>query len=174
MAVTLRQDEAQPAQQVPDRIQIASLGDVATWQRIEAHIARRYTPRAVVWIVEGEGDWTPPLAPATIETVEVWERGAWTETAPPPSPLGGLCLPGDGPYRVTATVGGGEMPEAVSEAFRRFSAYLADSDDAPAGSNSYRRQVGEESTEIDRNPAWIGRALQHSGAADLLRPYRRA
>ncbi len=40
------------------------------WQRIESYIAHRFTPRAVIWTVEGEGDWTPPLTPVTSLTAE--------------------------------------------------------------------------------------------------------
>ena len=58
---------------------------------------------------------------------------------------------------------------------RRFAAYVTDdAQGVPAGSDHVSIKVGEETTEIERNPAWLGRALQHSGAADLLRPYRRA
>ena len=32
------------------------------WQRIESYVAYRWTPRAVTWIVEGCGEWYPPLA----------------------------------------------------------------------------------------------------------------
>lgn len=78
-----------------------------------------------------------------------------------------------GPYRFTATVGGGDVPAAVSEAFRRLAEYLAD-DPERSGASSYSVNMGgaiEES--FNRNPAWIARALDLSGAADLLRPYKR-
>ncbi len=70
-------------------------------------------------------------------------------------------------------MGGGEVPAAVSEAFRRLAEYLADATDR-AGVSSYSVNMGgaiEESYQ--RNPAWVARAMELSGAADLLRPYKR-
>jgi hypothetical protein len=51
---------------------------------------------------------------------------------------------------------------------------MADASDR-AGVSSYTVGMGgavEESYQ--RNPAWMARAIQNSGAGDLLRPYRRA
>ena len=95
------------------------------------------------------------------------------ECTPAASPWGGYDLPGDGPYRITADVGGGDVPAAVSEAFRRLAEYLTDATDR-AGVSSYSVNMGgaiEESYQ--RNPAWVARAMELSGAADLLRPYKR-
>ncbi|TQE95020.1 MAG: hypothetical protein FKY71_17400 [Spiribacter salinus] len=69
--------------------------------------------------------------------------------------------------------GGGDVPAAVSEAFRRLAEYLTDATDR-AGVSSYSVNMGgaiEESYQ--RNPAWVARAMELSGAADLLRPYKR-
>lgn len=178
MAETMKQTEALPAEYptvtayahrdeslLPDDVEIdASI----IWQRIEAYIAYRWTPREVVWLVEGEGDWTPPLTPATITASEVWESGGWSTVTLMEGPYG-YDFAGDGPYRITATVGGGELPEAVEEAFWRLHEYSV----GIAGSFREEpafRNTGD--TEIVSN--WTGKALQLSGAADLLRPYRRA
>ena len=181
MAVTLSQSEAAPAIW-PDAP--AGLSDAAAaldpawlWQRIEAWTAHRWTVRQVVWTVEGEGHWTPPLAPATVTTAEVWEHGAWAEVTLPPGPYG-YELPGDGPYRVTATVGGGEVPEAVLEAYRRLAEYSVElgKDGMTSGHPSHTSHsvdLGGFSESFDRSATWAGRALINSGAADLLRPYRR-
>ncbi|MGJ8628106.1 MAG: hypothetical protein ACSHXB_14195 [Sulfitobacter sp.] len=138
------------------------------WQRIEAYTAHRFTPRAVVWIVEGEGDWEAPLTPATVSVVEYWDAGAWVTSTVVASPYGGLCLPDDGPWRITASGGGGGLPAAVSEAFKRLHEYTR-------GINfEFRGEAAIYGGETERVRDWTGRAIQLSGAADLLRPYRRA
>lgn len=147
----------------------------AIWSRIEAHIAHRFTSRDVEWIVEGPGEWCPPLTPATITTAEIWNGTAWETITAPDSPLGGYWLSGEGPYRFAGTVGAGPIPAAVQEAYDRLSAYLAGLADNVPGARAYSIEIPDvESTSITRDATWIARALQHSGAADLLRPYRRA
>ncbi|WP_054301957.1 hypothetical protein [Gemmobacter sp. LW-1] len=184
MAVTIKQAEAIPAT-YPDSPEglsadAAALDAAMIWQRIEAWIAHRWTARAVVWTVEGPGEWVPPLTPATVQTVEAWQADAWVEVFPPPSPLGGYVLACDVPYRITATVGSGTPPAAVLEAFRRLAEYMAE-DVKPsmrmgrAGVSSMSYSIGSAiDVKFDRNPAWMARALVNSGAGDLLRPYRRA
>ena len=177
MAETIKQTEAIPASypsvsprwvieqapedEVPDDAQI--------WQRIESYIAYRWTERQVIWIVQGCGEWVPPLTPTTITTVECWQGGEWVEATPVATALGGYDFAGDGPYRITADVGSGTPPAAVQEAFKRLHEYsrgIVDSfKNQPA-------QIGDSEDGIMAN--WTARALQLSGAADLLRPYRRA
>jgi hypothetical protein len=144
------------------------------WQRIEHYTAHRWTARTVTWIAEGPGEWRPPLAPATLTSVEVWADDDWTETTPGASPFGGYVFDAVGPYRITATVGAGPVPEAVQAAVQRLATYLASEADTPAGARSYSANVGQLSETITRDAAHMGRAMQNSGAADLLRPYRRA
>lgn len=144
--------------------------DAFVWQRIEGFTAWRWSERQVVWTVEGAGEWKPPLAPATVATAEVWDGSGWTETVPLPSPYGGYDLPGDGPYRITAIVGSGDVPEGVMAAARRLVEYLTDSTDDKRWATS----VTDGDNQFDRQASWISRALQNSGAADLLRKYRRA
>lgn len=139
------------------------------WQRIEAYTRTRYTDRAVVWIIEArEGeDWTPPLSPVTSLTAEKWESGGWASIALPDGPMG-YCIPSDGQFRVTAQVGGGDVPAAVSEAFKRLHEYsrgIAEQfkDDAAMHTNEQTQRVAN----------WAARSIQLSGAADALRPYRR-
>lgn len=155
----------------------------ALWQRIEAWVNVRWTPRAVVWIVEGPGEWVPPLSPATITAVSIWDD-AWITTTAAPSPLGGLTLDQVGPYRVTATVGGGTLPPSVEKAFTRFADYLSVAVDRnnPGGSLaatswSEKQDLGGGASHemgASRPASWLARSLVNSGAADLLRPYRRA
>lgn len=174
MAVTLTEAEAIPAgyPAAPAGLSTAAaaLDADAIWQRLEAYCRVRWTTREVVWTVEGDGYWDAPLAPATLNTVEVWESGAWAECIPPVSPWGGYDLPGDGPYRITADVGGGDVPAAVMEAFRRLAEYSAEIGSPADGFTS----VDDGGVSFERAATWAARAIQNSGAADLLRPYRRA
>ncbi|WP_104018443.1 hypothetical protein [Roseovarius nitratireducens] len=152
----------------------AALDADMIWQRIESYIAHRWTERQVIWTVEGPGEFVPDLTPATITAQEVWDGTAWITASLDASFMGGVVLAGDGPYRITADVGGGTVPAAVDEAFIRLAGYMADVSDR-AGVSSYSVGMGgaiEESYQ--RNPAWMARAMQNSGAGDLLRPYRRA
>ncbi|KAA8616261.1 hypothetical protein [Salipiger aestuarii] len=178
MATTIKQTEAIPAEYpnvtpyVREVLQSSAASwdyipaDALIWQRIEAFIAHRWTAREVVWIVEGAGEWSAPLTPATVTTSEVWESGGWTSTTLSASPLG-YDLPGDGLYRITATVGGGTCPEAVAEAYRRLHEYSRGIGD------TFRNEFADAG-EDDGAYAWAAKSLQLSGAADLLRPYRRA
>lgn len=151
------------------------------WQRIESHIAHRWTAREVIWTLEGsEGeDWQAPLTPVASHTAQKWESGAWVSIVLASGPVG-LCLPSDGTFKITAIVGGGDVPEAVAEAYRRLAEFSAEigKDSMLTGHpshTSHSAQIGTGITEsFTRSGTWAARALQLSGAADLLRPYRRA
>lgn len=174
MTAILKQDEAAPTSYpvlsptVPDEV----------WQRIESYIAHRYTERSVVWTVQGPGEWHAPLKPAAVTKVEIWSDGGWediTANAPDASPVGGYCI-GHGPYRFTATVGGGSpaptVPAIVAQAAQRLAAYMA-SKPGTAGAKSESIDAGSISISRSRSESWMAKALQNSGAADLLRTYRR-
>jgi hypothetical protein len=175
MAVTIKQTEAAPEgwPDAPDNLSTAAaaLSADMIWQRIEAYTAYRYTARTVTWIVEGPGGWQPPLAPATVSTVEIWQDDAWAAVTLSPSPLGGYCLPGCGPYRFTASVGGGDVPANVLEAFRRLAEYMA-AKPGKAGARQESVAAGSITISSTRDPAWLANAMQNSGAADLLRGLR--
>lgn len=177
MAATIRQTEATPATYpaAPSGLSAAAeaLDANMIWQRIESYIAWRWTSRAITWIVEGPGDWLPPLTPATISTVEIWENNAWSAVTLDPSPLGGYVLPGCGPYRFTGTVGSGSVPAAVDQAFRRLAEYMA-ANAGKAGATSESVTAGSVSLSHNRSAEWMARAMQNSGAGDLLRQFRRA
>ncbi|SFP35160.1 hypothetical protein [Tranquillimonas alkanivorans] len=191
MATTIRQVEEKPAAYPPAPTvsgQSLTPDDAAVlWQRLESYIVHRWTPRQVVWTVEGEGEWTPPLTPADVTSVEVWESGAWVATTPPAGPLGGYDFPGDGPYRVMATAGDTGVPveevkppEDVLWAFRRLAAYCVSparhANLLSATSVEEEERAGDGSTarlSYERPATWLGRAIVNSGAADLLRTYRR-
>ncbi len=152
----------------------AALDHDAIWQRIEAYCDRRWTVREVTWIVEGAGDWCPPLGPLEVTAEDVWNGEAWEEaTTVYASPYGGYRVITDGPYRFIGNVGGGDVPAAVNEAFRRLAEYMADTDDRAGVSNYSVNMGGAIQESYSRNAAHMAKALQNSGAADLLRPYRR-
>jgi len=167
MADTISQVEAIPAAYpVPDRD--------ALWQRIEGYVAHRWTPRSVVWIVDGPGHWRAPLTPVSGLTAEVWNNGAYEAVTLEASPMGGVVLP-VGTYRITATVGADNAaPEIVLQAFDRLRAYVEAEAVGVPGASSYSINLGQISESFRRNPAYMARALEMSGAADLLRNYRRA
>lgn len=178
MVDLLQQTEAVPASYpaVPSDLSVEALtlDHDAIWARIEGHTAYRFTAREVVWTIEGreDEDWTPPLKPVVSHTAEKWENGAWVTVALDAGPLG-LCLPSDGAFRITAQVGAGPTPSPVSEAFRRLAEHLADETDR-AGVSEYSVTMGAISESYKRSVSWTARALQDSGAADMLRQYRRA
>lgn len=179
-ATTISQTEETPAAYpaTPSGLSTAaqSLDADMIWQRIEAYIAHRYSERGVTWIVEGCGDWQPPLSPATIATVEIWRADAWETVTLSPSPLGGYCLPG-GSYRFTGTLAGGSpapaVPAAVEEAFRRLAEYMAASSRGAPGTTRERVTAGSVTVDRTRSASWAAQAMNNSGAGDLLRNYRR-
>lgn len=175
MAETIRQTEGIPDDypDVPSGLSTAAaaLDAAMIWQRIEAYTAYRYTSRSIEWIVEGCGGWQPPLAPATISTVEAW-ADAWQAVTLNPSPLGGYVLPG-GTYRFTGTVGAGDVPEIVNEAFRRLAEYMAASKKGSPGTTRERVTAGSVTVDKSRSASWAAEAMANSGAGDLLRNYRR-
>jgi hypothetical protein len=171
MATTLKQDESLPASYpaVSPYDHYFSGEEVVDpaiiWQRLESYIAWRWTARAVVWTVEGPGAWAPPLTPVVGAIAwEVW-NAAWEAVSVDPGPLG-HCLEG-GTYRATATIGEGEPPEAVLEAWRRLHEYSRGIAEQFKGDAALIRNSEAETTR-----GWTAKAMQLSGAADLLRPYR--
>ncbi len=152
----------------------AALDADMIWARIEAYTAHRFSERDVVWIIEGTTGavWSPPLTPVVSQMAEYWIDGAWEPITLLDAPIG-VCLQGGGSYRITATVGAGDVPAPVSEAFRRLAEYLAN-DPGTAGASSTSVAIGPIQESLDRNPNWVARAMQHSGAGDLLRSFRKA
>ena len=174
-ATTLQQTETTPDDYPEVEVSTAAEPFLpAAWTRIETYTAVRTSERDVSWIVEGCGEWVPPLKPATIATVEIWEADAWAAVTLRPSHLGGYVLPGDGPYRFSGTAGDddADVPADLAEAVRRLAEFMA-----AASESSHPGLRSETVPDI-----WTGeydnrataRALQDSGAADLLRNYRRA
>ncbi|WBU53504.1 hypothetical protein [Paracoccus sp. SCSIO 75233] len=152
------------------------------WQRVEAYCCDRWTPRNVIWLVQGSGEWQMPLRPAVVESVETW-AGDWQVSPITATPWGGVYLPGDA-NRITATVGtDNPAPPAVIKAVERLANYLlqaVDTTDPDLWATKRRKVItpdkdSDQKTEesFERAADHIARAMQYSGAADLLRPYRR-
>ena len=143
--------------------------DAATvWRRIEAWIGHRWASRPVSWVLEGPGEFEPRLQPFTLVSIEQWDDAAgWVEATAAPSALG-YCL-AEGRYRITGTAGDDSTPpETVQEAFRRLHEYAS-------GIAQHRgaRMADTVADDRTRPTAWAARAMNLSGAADLLRPWRR-
>ncbi|MBX9452048.1 MAG: hypothetical protein KL801_09435 [Mesorhizobium sp.] len=178
MAETIKQTEGAPAAypDAPEGLSTAAaaLDPEMVWQRLESYVAHRWSERSIEWIVEGCGEWRPPLAPATITTIEVWRADAWEALTVPPSPVGGYIMPG-GTYRFTGTVGvdDSDVPAAVLEAWKRLAEYMAQKA-GKAGARSERVSAGSVSLSHTRSPSWMAEAMANSGAGDLLRNFRRA
>lgn len=174
----LKQFEAVPAS-YPDKplglsAAASSLDADMIWARVEAYTAHRWTVREVVWTVLGDsGDqFHPPLTPVVSHVAHRWDGAAWASLTLLDGPLG-IILPHDGTFKITAQVGGGDEPASVLEAYRRLAEYSADIEER-AGATDYSADLGGAIKEsYSRYPSWLARAMQYSGAADLLRPYRR-
>lgn len=146
------------------------------WTRIEHYCGFRWAPRRVVWtLTSSGGEWIAPLGPVVISEAFQWQDGDWQPVTLTRGPFG-LCLP-CGNVQIEASVGsmsGARIPAAVKEAITRLAAYLTAETPVPAGARSYSANVGQLSEAISTDPAAMAKALQNSGAADLLRPYRKA
>ncbi len=172
MIETISQTEAAPSAW-PAVAGVTGDALAVAWARIEHYTARRFVARAVVWRVDSDGgDWCPPLSPVVTLTAKLWTGAAWEAVTLIPVP-DGWTLPA-GRYQIEATVGAGPVPAAVAAAVQRLAAYMAAETALPAGARSYSANVGQLSETITADPAAAALALQNSGAADLLRPYRRA
>ncbi|MFT6088341.1 hypothetical protein [Sulfitobacter sp.] len=149
----------------------AALDASMLWARIEAYTAYRFTEREVVWTLRGDGgdEWHPSLAPVLSREAHIWASDAWEAVPLLDGPLG-VCLPVEGIYRITAHVGAGDVPAPVSEAYRRLAEYSAG---IGSSADSFTA-VNEGESSFERSSTWAARAIQNSGAADLLRSYRRA
>ncbi|MEE4303589.1 MAG: hypothetical protein V2J19_05490 [Wenzhouxiangella sp.] len=172
----IRQDEGTPTS-YPTISGLSTAADAlnhdALWKRIEDWIAYRFGEREVIWTVIGPGNFIPPLTPYTVDTSEKWNGSEFETVTLKDAPLGFEL--DDATYRITATVGTtDDPPEAVVEAFTRLAEYLADDAQMSRTVNGQTIRLGSGvEYQAERPNAWQARALHLSGAADLLRGYRR-
>lgn len=147
-----------------------ALDAAAIWSRIEGWTSYRWLSRSFVAILRGPGEWVAPVEPVTFAECEIWRSDHWELSELRPSPLG-LEL-GCGTFRITGTAGDNTTPPAeVLEAYRRFAEYLAESQNASPFLRSLAS--GDLTLSYRSERVALSQALQLSGAADLLRPYRR-
>lgn len=168
MTVLERQTEAAvtwPA--IPDAP--ADVDNAAVWQRIEDWIRHRWPSREVVWLVQGPGFFDYPLAEVDVTKHETWGNGQWRTVAIEESPIGMML--DDDLHRITATVGNETAPDAVLEAATRLAQYNHELACTPPAT-SYSLNAGGVSESVSYPMKARARALQLSGAADLLRRYR--
>lgn len=138
------------------------------WQRIEYHIAFRYTPRSVEWRVLSTGcEFIPPLAPVTGIEIQVGDDAPYS---PEIGPVGGYMLP-CGLVTITGSVGAGPAPAVVLEAVRRYAKYIEAGSRLPIGVNRF--SSGDADVSIRGDQVSPSLAMINSGAGDLLRPFRR-
>lgn len=157
-------------------------GTSGVWKRIERWLDwHRFGVRDVVvyarmGIVSSEG-WVPPLGPLhEIEKVEVFRGDTWQTVQHGIGPFGGITgLQHFDAVKLTAKVGHEETPPAVMQAFHRLDEFLNAETKAPVGASSY--SIGLGSGELSESYSLpierFTRAITLSGAADLLRPWRK-
>ena len=170
MSLTLKQTEAAPAA-YPAIEGVTGAALAIAWQRIEHYIAWRFAVREVVWHVQSDGcEWRAPLAPVVSLTAQEGEEAA---SEPEAGAMGGWVLP-CGEVTVTAQVGAEPVPEVVAEAVRRYAAYLVklDASDGPPPGVT-RIASGDIGLSFRLEERSLAMGLVNSGAADLLRAYRR-
>lgn len=144
------------------------------WQRVEAWIGHRWGERSIAIVAEGPGLFESPVQPFVLGGAEEWVDDAWSDTSLTAAPLGYQLPPGT--FRLSGTAGTTDAPPAaVLAAVGRLAAYLAWSEkhvaDGAPMETSTRLDVLTVDKKFGANDA--GKSLIRSGAADLLRPYRR-
>lgn len=160
----------------------AGYDDEALWRRIEKYIHWRWWSRPVQWVIRGEGMFIPPLKPVTVDTVHrfndygspAYEPGDWVPQTKTLTPFGVTFRTGLGFYQITGTAGHDEdPPEDVLEAYHRLNDYLASVyEDGHVGATTVTDSVPGVSLTVRRPTHALARALELSGAADILKAYR--
>lgn len=173
MATTLSIEEAAPTSQPAIPGASADVSVALVWRRIESYVAHRWSPRDVVVIAEGPGDWRPPLKPFVSTTVEIWRDGAWSVSEAALSPLGGLNFAEAGTYRISGVAGADNSPPSdVVEAASRLACFFAEARSSVSGAFAQSESIEGLGSFTYAPPTAVARAIVYSGAADLLRPYR--
>lgn len=147
----------------------AAIPPAVIWDRLYSYIAHRWGETHVSWRVQGCGEFRSRVTPCTTHDVFYWSNSGWILTALKSGSLG-VELSADNIWKIDATAGDQVMtvPPAVARAYVLLAEYMASTQKNPAGVASLTS--GQLSLRFTRDHA--ARALQQSGAADLLRPYR--
>ncbi|WP_420343520.1 hypothetical protein [Paenirhodobacter sp.] len=159
------------------------------WERIEAYCNWRWTPREAQIESDGGSGWfILPVRPFRVTKIEWFDPhadggyGLWMESLPPSTPQRGWKMYSPFSHcRITGIVGeNNPAPPAVIQAAVRLHAYLGHTPESfPMWATGRTHTTGggssSTSNESFQRPAnYIAKAMQNSGAADLLRPYRRS
>lgn len=196
--------EELPPSAYPEVPRSALLMDDATgipdwiWERIEAYCNWRWTPREAQIEIDGSGWISLPVRPLRVTKLEYFDEmvsyrsseTSWTEFTPASAARqrGGKIYSPFSHCRITGIVGeNNPAPPAVIQAAVRLHAYLGHTPESFPMWATGRTHTAENTTESEgssstsnrnesfQRPAnYIAKAMQNSGAADLLRPYRRA
>lgn len=149
----------------------AGFDNEAIWRRIEQYIAYRWGVRTVEWVVKGPGLFTPPLKPVTITATEKWVADEWIPCSLLRTPFG--ISTGSAFYRISGTAGESEpVPADVLEAYERLRDYVKSIKDDDYQIGSSTDTVGGVTHSVRRPTAAMSRALEYSGALDILKAYR--
>lgn len=171
-AIVLSQEEGEPvtwpAAPAGLSTAAAAIPLAVVWQRLEQYINRRWAARSVVWYADGPGLWEPRLFPvASLDTAEVWHNGAWETVTLTAAPRGWWLEGGD--YKLTATVGDdGTLPDKMTTAYAALAEYMAETE-ADGGAT----QIADGDFSYSRSANAVARAIFYSGAADMLRVYKK-
>ncbi|MDQ2067081.1 hypothetical protein Q9295_11895 [Xinfangfangia sp. CPCC 101601] len=135
------------------------------WSILENYVATRWSTAEVEFVVHSpcRNGWRPPYYPWVVQSVD----GDPAEV----NEFGEVTLE-PGRHKVVCQIGGQVVTAGVQEAYRRLSAYYSDPDNQK-GYSRYSVNLGGEISESwsrGRNTSAVG----NSGAAELLRKYRKA
>jgi len=151
----------------------AALDPLAVWSRLELWSGHRWEVRDFEAVIEGPGEWSAPVAPVTYAAADVWAVDTWAVSELRPGPLGLVFACGT--FRISGTVGDGQPadPDAL-EAYRRYAEFLAETGKRP-GYQSWNFSLdGAMSISWRRERNAMAKGIYGSGAADMLRKYRKA
>lgn len=172
LKITEGDPAVRPALDLPAAIE--AVDPEVVWRRMESWCAWRWGVRSIEIVAAGGGELVPPRGPLTISSVDLFRAEVWRPAELCFGPLGGVVLDGGSTYRLRSTVGAVTAAPDVCEAHRRLTDYMASPPDRRPGSSSESIDLGGYRTDFQRSPTWAARAIFNSGAADLLRPWRRA
>lgn len=155
----------------------AEIAPAVIWGRLESWISTRWSERAVSFTVEGEGCWSSPIGPFALTDAREWDAASesYVPTTLAKSPTG-FRLEAN-VYQIEGTAGFTTTPpDRVLEAYRRYAEFCAEAirDPKRVGTSAHTLDLdGAISRSTSQPSSWLTRGLHLSGAADLLRPWRR-
>ncbi|SLN10775.1 hypothetical protein PSJ8397_00042 [Pseudooctadecabacter jejudonensis] len=156
----------------------AALSKEIVWDRLEQFTNYKIGQRSIQFRVcsnRGQPWWIPAERPFEITGILIADTTLDDYVATPVRPRadGAVNLEGKAAL-VTATVGLATAPPLFLEAYKRLAEYFAASQIGPEGVTRYSLSVGPDITEgYSKQATHTAKAMVNSGAADLLRKYRK-